>query len=104
MIKADPVKLKAKFHPSEELFTEFVGQAGSVERQEMHNKAQAWFYGDILRNRRKELNVTQDSLARQIGMKQSYLARLERGQVDVQFSSLLRVTSALGLQLQLKAQ
>lgn len=104
MIKSDPEKLKARFHSSEELFSEFVGPAGSPERDEMHRKAQAWFYGEILRERRKELRMTQDSLAKQIGIKQSYLARLERGQVDIQFSSLLRITSALGLQLHLKAQ
>lgn len=104
MIKVDPEKFKDKFHSSEELFAEFVGPAESPEREEMHRKATAWFYGEILRDRRKELKMTQDALAKKIGMKQSYLARLERGQVDIQFSSLLRVTSALGLQLHLKAQ
>ncbi len=104
MIKVDPEKLKEKFISSEELFTEFVGPPGSPEREEMHRKAMAWFYGEILRDRRKELKMTQNELAKQTGMKQSYLARLERGQVDVQFSSLLRVTSALGLQLNLTAR
>jgi ribosome-binding protein aMBF1 (putative translation factor) len=102
MIKVDPEKLKEKFFSSEELFTEFGYPAGSPERREMHEKACAWFYGEILRDRRKELKMTQQALAKEVGMKQSYLARLERGQVDVQFSSLIRVASALGLNLYLQ--
>lgn len=104
MIKVDPEKLKEKFHSSEELYDEFVGPVGSPEREDMHRKAMTWFYGEILRDRRKELKMTQNALAERTGMKQSYLARLERGQVDIHFSSLLRVASALGLQLSLKAQ
>jgi ribosome-binding protein aMBF1 (putative translation factor) len=103
MINVDPEKLKEKFFSSEELYTKYVGPAGSPERREMHEKAMAWFYGEILRDRRKELKMTQNALAEQTGMKQSYLARVERGQVDIQFSSLLRVTSALGLQLSITA-
>jgi ribosome-binding protein aMBF1 (putative translation factor) len=99
MTKVDPEKLKANLITSEELFTEFVGPPGSPEREKMERDARAWFYGEVLRDRRKELKMTQTELAKETGMKQSYLARLERGQVDIQLSSLLRVTSALGLQL-----
>ena len=101
-MRIDPKKVKKKFHPAEELMTEYVGKAGSPERKEMETKAKAWFYGEILRDRRKALKMTQAALAEKVGAKQSYIARIEKGEVDLQFSSLLRIAHALGLNVRLQ--
>lgn len=101
-LRVDPEKLKKNFRPAEELMTEYVGPAGSPEREEMETKAKAWFYGEILRERRRELKMSQAALAEKVGAKQSYIARLEKGEVDVQFSSLLKIAGALGLNVQLQ--
>ncbi len=101
-MKTNPEKLKKNFHPAEELLTDYVGPAGSPEREEMETKAKAWFYGEILRERRKVLKMTQAALAEKVGAKQSYIARIEKGEVDVQFSSLLRIANALGLNVRLQ--
>ncbi|UEA88824.1 helix-turn-helix domain-containing protein [Alistipes senegalensis] len=82
--------------------TEYVGPAGSPEREKMETRAKAWFYGEILRERRKELKMSQAALAEKVGAKQSYIARIEKGEVDVQLSSLLRIAGALGLQMRLQ--
>jgi predicted transcriptional regulator len=68
----------------------------------MEANVTAWFYGEILRERRKELKMTQATLADKIGAKQTYIARIENGEVDIQLSSLLRIAGALGLNLQLR--
>ncbi len=81
MLKVDPEKVKANFTTSEALFTKYYGPPGSPEREKMHDDAMKWFYGEVLRDRRKELKITQAELAQKTGMKQSYLARLEKGQV-----------------------
>lgn len=101
-MRVDPEKLKKNFRPAEELMTEYVGPVGSPEREEMETKAKAWFYGEILRERRRELKMSQAALAEKVGAKQSYIARLEKGEVDVQFSSLLKIAGALGLNVQLQ--
>ena len=101
-MRVDPEKLKKMFRPAEELMTEYVGPAGSPEREEMETKAKAWFYGEILRERRRELKMSQAALAEKVGAKQSYIARIEKGEVDVQFSSLLKIAGALGLNVQLQ--
>ncbi|WP_394345125.1 MULTISPECIES: helix-turn-helix domain-containing protein [Alistipes] len=98
----DREKLKAKFHSSEELMERYVGAAGSEARADMEARAAAWFYGEILRDRRKELKMSQAALAEKIGAKQSYIARIEKGEVDLQLSSLIRIAGALGLNLQLQ--
>lgn len=101
-MRVDPEKLRKNFRPAEELMTEYVGPAGSPEREKMETKAKAWFYGEILRERRKELKMSQAALAEKVGAKQSYIARIEKGEVDVQLSSLLRIAVALGLQMRLQ--
>ncbi len=101
-MKIDPEKLRTNFHPAEELMTEYVGPSGSPEREKMETKAKAWFYGEILRERRRELKMSQAALAEKVGTKQSYIARIEKGEVDVQFSSLLKIAGALGLNVRLQ--
>ena len=42
--------------------------------------------------------MTQKQLADKLGREQSYIARVERGKVDVLLSSFLRIAAALGIQ------
>ena len=98
----DENKLKEKFHSSEELMERYVRPADSLARAAMDAKAMAWFYGEILRDRRKELKMSQAALVEKAGAKQSYIARIEKGEVDMQLSSLIRIAGALRLNLQLQ--
>ena len=61
-------------------------------------KAMAWYYGEILRDRRKEKKITQQQLADVVGVKRSYIARIEKGETDMQLSSFLRIANALNIQ------
>ena len=74
------------------------GRQGTPARDEFHEEALSWYYGQILRSRRQELKMTQKQLADKLGREQSYIARVERGKVDVQLSSFLRIAAALGIQ------
>ena len=53
-------------------------------------------FAEILRNRRKELNLTQEELAEKVGKKRAYIARIEKGETDMQLSS---ISQALGIKL-----
>ena len=70
------------------------GRQGTPARDEFHEEALSWYYGQILRSRRQELRMTQKQLADKLGREQSYIARVERGKVDVQLSSFLRIAAA----------
>lgn len=74
------------------------GRQGTPARDGFHEEALSWYYGQILRSRRQELKMTQKQLADKLGREQSYIARVERGKVDVQLSSFLRIAAALGIQ------
>ena len=61
----------------------------------------AWYYGEILRNRRKELQLTQKELAERVGKERTYINRIEKGETDMQLSSFLRISQALGIRLRM---
>lgn len=100
MIQLDPAKL-AKLKTAEQLFTERYGEPGTPSRIAFEEKALAGYYSEILRERRKELKLTQKQLADKIGRERSYIAHIEQGETDMQLSSFLRITNALGLNFSL---
>ena len=57
----------------------------------------AWYYGEILREKRIEMKITQQELSERTGLKRSYISRIERGVTDMQLSSLIRISRALNL-------
>lgn len=50
---------KPGFIKAETLLAKEVGEVGSPQRAEFDAKACAWYYDEILRERRKELGMTQ---------------------------------------------
>lgn len=74
------------------------GVPGSKERAIFSEQSMALFYGNMLRERRKELKLTQKELAEKLGREQSYIARVESGKVDIQLSSFFRIAAVLGIQ------
>ena len=55
-------------------------------------------YGEILRDYRKELKITQQELAEKVGTARSYIARVEKGETDIQISSFFRIVRVLGIE------
>ena len=80
-----------------QLLNDEYGQSGTPSRDRFDEEALTWFYGNLLRERRKELKLTQKQVAQKLGREQSYIARIERGKVDLQLTSFLRIASALGI-------
>ena len=91
----------AKLRRADEHFDERYGKPGTQTRMEFENKALAWYYGEILRDKRKELKITQKQLAEKIGKKREYIALLEKGETDMQLSTFFNISQALGLRFTL---
>lgn len=87
-----------QLHTASELLDEKYGKKGTENRKRFEEKAKAYYYGEILRDRRKELNMTQKELADKVGTARSYIARVEKGETDIQLSSLLRIAQALRME------
>ena len=89
------------FETAETMLAREVGKAGSLERDEFNAKALAWYYGEVLRDRRKALGITQKELAERVGRDRSSSAAWKKGETDLQLSSFIRIAAALGIVLRL---
>ena len=100
MIQLNPEKV-AKLHSFDDLLDREYGKIGTPSREAFHEKALAYYYGEILKDRRKELKITQQQLAERVGKDRSYIAYIEQGKTDMQLSTFLNITNALGLKFSL---
>ena len=64
---------------------------GTKARDVFEEKAQYFVISEMLKEGRKEANLTQEELAQKIGTKKSYISRLENGKCDIQLSTLYRI-------------
>ena len=97
MIKIDETKL-TKLSTTSQMLDEKYGVHGTDTRNEFDEQSIAWFYGNMLKERRKELKMTPREVAEKIGREQSYIARVEKGKADIQLSSFFRIAAILGIQ------
>ena len=73
------------------------GKIGSEKRDNFEEKAKYFVISEILKEARKEANMTQQQLAEKVGTKKSYISRLENGKCDIQLSTLYKIfESGLG--------
>jgi HTH-type transcriptional regulator / antitoxin HipB len=54
-------------------------------------KAKAFAIAEVLRDARKEFNMTQEELAKKTGTRRSFISRIENGHSDFQLSTLYRL-------------
>ena len=67
------------------------GKIGTSRRDKFEEKAQYFVISEMLKEARKEANMTQDELAEKVGTKKIYISRLENGKCDIQLSTLYRI-------------
>ena len=67
------------------------GKLGTAARDEFEKKSKAFIIGEMIKEARKEAQLTQDDLAKRTGTKKSYISRLENGKIDVQISTLFKI-------------
>ena len=98
--KIDIEKIQ-KLSTTEDMFHQEYGPKGTARREEFEAKARAWYYAEVLRDARKAAGMTQQQLADKIGKKREYVALLEKGETDMQLSTFLMISDAVGLKFEL---
>lgn len=71
----------------EDILNEKYGIKGTPERDKYETDSLAFRLGVMLKEARKEAQITQKELAERIGTKKSYISRIERGKSDIQIST-----------------
>ena len=99
-IKLDAKKLSKLPSFNEKLDREY-GPKGTMQRETFDAKARAWYYAEVLKDARKAAGITQKQLAERIGKERSYIALLEKGETDMQLSTFLMISEAVGLKVAL---
>lgn len=95
-------KIRRETHSAnEELDTKY-GKPGTDSREQFNAEAMAYYYGELIKEIRKERKLTQQELADLVGKKRAYIAKIEQGKTDLQLSNFIRIIDALGLTMQLK--
>jgi ribosome-binding protein aMBF1 (putative translation factor) len=89
----------------EELLEAKYGAKGSAKRDRFDSDSLAFRLGVMLREARKEAQLTQEELAEKTGTKKSYISRIERGLSDIQMSTYQKlIEMGLGKQLNITIQ
>ena len=84
-----------------EMLDEKYGKKGTTSRAEFEARAQAWYYAELLREERKRRGISQSKLASLVGKSRTYITALEKGQTDMQLSTFIILSRALGLDFSL---
>lgn len=88
---------------AKELIANRYGKEGTKEREKFREEAFSYYFGEIIRSRRKELHMSQEDLANKVGKKRPYISRIENGE-DIRLSNFALLANALGLSIELKAE
>lgn len=75
----------------EDLLREKYGEKGTPTRDKFEADSLAFRLGVMLKEARKDANITQEELAKKTGTKKSYISRIERGKSDIQISTYNRL-------------
>ena len=79
------------------------GKSGTESREKFREEAFSFYFGEIIRNRRKMLKLSQEDLAKIIGKKRPYISRIENGE-DIRLSNFALIANALNLSIKLTAE
>lgn len=87
-----------KLHNANDLLDGKYGKVGTSTREEFNKETIAYYFGGIIKEKRKELHLTQKELAEKIGIQREYIAKVEKGITDIQLSSFIRIARALEIE------
>ena len=68
----------AKLSTTNKMLDDKYGTHGTETRNEFDEQSLAWFYGNMLKERRKELKMTQREVADKLNISRSYVSRIEK--------------------------
>lgn len=88
---------------AKELLEKRYGKKGSAQREKFTEEAFSYYFGEIIRSRRKELHLSQEDLAEKVGKKRPYISRIENGE-DIRLSNFALLAKALGLSIQINPE
>ena len=85
------------------MFDREYGPPGTPAREDFKRKAEAFTFGLLLQQARKNTKMTQKELADKTGTKRSYISRIENDASDIRLSTGMRIVEVgLGGKLEIR--
>ena len=88
-----------KFYTEEEMMDELIGKVGTPKRDEFEAKVKKevddYYIGEAIKQVRKKQGMTQDELGERMGVKKSFVSKIESGK-GIAYSTIMRAFKALG--------
>ncbi|MFY8187067.1 MAG: helix-turn-helix domain-containing protein [Flavobacterium sp.] len=84
-----------KTYTLDQVQDELIGKIGTEERDLFEFELQMDLIGKVIKQTRKERNLTQEELGKLIGVQKAQISRLENNASNVTLDTLLRVFTAL---------
>lgn len=97
------MKKSKRFTDFEEILDRKYGKRGSKKRKKWEQEFEAFKIGVLIEQARKDLNMTQEELAKRCGTNKSYISRIENDASDMRLSTLLKIVH-IGLGGRLKLE
>lgn len=86
---------KLKLTPMSEVKDRFLGKEGTIKRDNYELELKLDLIGEMIKQARKERNLTQSELGDLIGVQKAQISKLENGTSNVTISTILKVFEAL---------
>jgi DNA-binding XRE family transcriptional regulator len=67
------------------------GKIGTETRNKYEENSQMFIISEMLKEARKNANLTQEQLAEKAGTKKSYISKIENAKGNIQLSTLIRI-------------
>jgi len=86
---------KFKTYSLDEITDEFIGEKGTREREKFEFELKMDLIGEMIRDTRKEMKLTQEELGKSVGVQKAQISKIENNTKDVRFSTIMKVFDAL---------
>ena len=80
----------------EEMLNKHIGKKGTPEREKFDAEVQAGVIAHRLKELRKQKNLTQEQLAKIVGINKAGISKIEKGTRNLTIETIIRVAEALG--------
>lgn len=98
------MKKEIKKYTLEEIKDQFIGKEGTEKRDIYEFELKMEILGDLIKQTRRERNLTQEQLGELIGVQKAQISRLENHTGNVTLATILKVFSALKAKIKLQVE
>jgi len=84
-----------KFHDLGKLKDKYIGENGTEQRNQYEFELKLDILGEMIKQTRKERNLTQEQLGELIGVNKSEISKLERNARNMTINTVLKIFHAL---------